>query len=97
MPFAGSYSRLTTTNKRFRILYLLVGYFHPSCQMRLLCQRQVPISAADSILTDVYKIHGLMTDHFFPESMRKQVLREIAGRTQKTVFDVVYSWYVNVH
>ena len=35
-----------------------------------------------------------MTDHYFTENARKQVLREIAGRTQRTVFDFVYSWYV---
>jgi hypothetical protein len=33
-----------------------------------------------------------MTDRFFSDNTRKQVLREIAGRAQKMVFDVVYSW-----
>lgn len=39
-------------------------------------------------------MHGLMTDYYFTENTRKQVLREIAGRTHKAIFDFVYAWCV---
>lgn len=39
--------------------------------------------------------HGLLIDHHIPEAARHRVLREIASRAQKVVFDVIYSWFVS--
>lgn len=38
------------------------------------------------------KAYGLVEDSFVSENVRLRVLREIAVRAQKTVFDVCYSW-----
>nr|POE72886.1 hypothetical protein CFP56_30825 [Quercus suber] len=38
----------------------------------------------------------MATDAFLSESMRHRVLREIAVRAQRTMFDVCYSWYVQI-
>ena len=37
---------------------------------------------------------GLATDCYISESARNRILREVANRAQKAVFDVAYSWYV---
>ncbi|CZT21828.1 uncharacterized protein RCC_07695 [Ramularia collo-cygni] len=36
--------------------------------------------------------HGSLTDHYVPEISRQRILRKIAERTQKAVYEVAYSW-----
>ena len=60
--------------------------------MLLRFQRQVSSLILDMLLTNFLKIHGLLTDHFISDNARQRLLREVASRTQKAVFDVVYSW-----
>lgn len=35
----------------------------------------------------------MLTDHYISELSRQRILREVAMRAQKAVFDVAYSWY----
>lgn len=42
------------------------------------------------------KMYGLLSDFFVSDNVRHRVLREIASRSQKAAFDVVYSWYVHM-
>ncbi|KAM0723646.1 hypothetical protein Q7P37_000634 [Cladosporium fusiforme] len=37
--------------------------------------------------------HGLLAGHFISDLARQKILREVAARAQKVVFDVVYAWY----
>lgn len=37
--------------------------------------------------------HGLLNGHHIPDSARLKLLREVAARAQKVVFDVIYAWY----
>jgi hypothetical protein len=36
--------------------------------------------------------HGLLNGHYIPEPARVKILKEVAARCQKVVFDVVYAW-----
>ena len=38
------------------------------------------------------KDFGLVTDCYISENARNRILREVANRAQKAVFDVAYSW-----
>lgn len=37
--------------------------------------------------------HGLLNGHHIPDTARSKILREVAVRSQKVVFDVIYAWY----
>lgn len=49
---------------------------------------------SDCRLTNVCKMHGMLSDYFVPDNVRQRILREVGGRCQRAVFDVTYSWYV---
>jgi hypothetical protein len=38
--------------------------------------------------------HGLLNGHHISDQARLKILREVAARSQKVVFDVIYSWYI---
>jgi hypothetical protein len=38
--------------------------------------------------------HGLLNGHHISDHARLKILREVAARSQKAVFDVIYSWYL---
>lgn len=37
--------------------------------------------------------HGLLNGHYISDNARLKILREVAVRSQKVVFDVIYAWY----
>jgi hypothetical protein len=37
--------------------------------------------------------HGLLNGHYVSDHARVKILREVAARSQKVVFDVIYAWY----
>jgi len=41
-----------------------------------------------------HKSFGLMLDYYISDIVRNRVLREIASRAQKVIFNVAYPWYV---
>ena len=41
--------------------------------------------------------HGLLNGHHISDQARLKILREVAARSQKVVFDVIYAWYLPVH
>jgi hypothetical protein len=38
--------------------------------------------------------HGLLSGHHISDHARVKILREVAARSQKVVFDVIYAWYM---
>jgi hypothetical protein len=38
--------------------------------------------------------HGLLNGHHISDHARLKILREVAAKSQKVVFDVIYSWYL---
>jgi hypothetical protein len=38
--------------------------------------------------------HGLLNGHYISDHARVKILREVAARSQKVVFDVIYAWYL---
>ena len=38
--------------------------------------------------------HGLLNGHHISDHARLKILREVAARSQKVVFDVIYAWYM---
>ncbi|KAL1589853.1 hypothetical protein WHR41_01533 [Cladosporium halotolerans] len=36
--------------------------------------------------------HGLLSSHYVTDIARQKILREVAARSQKVVFDVIYAW-----
>jgi hypothetical protein len=38
--------------------------------------------------------HGLLNGHYVSDHARLKILREVAARSQKVVFDVIYAWYL---
>ena len=46
------------------------------------------------VIADGGKDLGLATDCYISETARNRILREVANRAQKAVFDVAYSWCV---
>lgn len=75
--------------------FVIARWLFPSFILDAITLPEASISViGDSSLTNLSKAYGLLVDRYISENARQRILREIASRAQKAVFDVLYHWWV---